>query len=120
MLSKHMYSKCAHFKPVAVELKCKWMKKHSLPRKSAGSGEWCPVVPWRDERDLQLCSLQSLSRDQWAPVGQHCTGTMGTPVWPLARLVLVLARLVLIKLNQDPAAAESEEQGRAPRPDPSS
>ena len=66
MLSKHMYSKCAHFKPVAVELKCKWMKKHSLPRKSAGSGEWCPVVPWRDERDLQLCSLQSLSRDQWA------------------------------------------------------
>ena len=65
MLSKHMYSKCAHFKPVAVELKCKWMKKHSLPRKSAGSGEWCPVVPWRDERDLQLCSLQSLSRDQW-------------------------------------------------------
>ena len=33
MLSKHMYSKCAHFKPVAVELKCKWMKKHSLPAK---------------------------------------------------------------------------------------
>ena len=118
MLSKHMYSKCAHFKPVAVELKCKWMKKHSLPRKSAGSGEWCPVVPWRDERDLQLCSLQSLSRDQWAPNGATLHRDHGNTSVPLARLVL--ARLVLIKLNQDPAAAESEERGRAPRPDPSS
>ena len=59
-----------------------------------------------------------IAEPEQRPVGQHCTGTMGTPVCPLARLVL--ARLVLIKLNQDPAAAESEEQGRAPRPDPSS
>ena len=56
-----------------------------------------------------------IAEPEQRPVGQHCTGTMGTPVCPLARLVLVL-----IKLNQDPAAAESEEQGRAPRPDPSS
>ena len=101
------------------------MQKHSLPRKSAGSGEWCPVVPWRDERDLQLCSLQSLSRDQWAAETSGSGATLhrdhGNTSVPLARLVLVLVLvLVLIKLNQDPAAAESEEQGRAPRPDPSS